>query len=543
MHTIWNYLKKIINRANSSLVRRIFLINLTGLALLLFGIVNLTQFKEGLIDSKVQSLFVQGDIMAGAIAASATSDPDASVIDPSKLLDLKTGETSSFEDLTAPLEFPINPTKVAPLLRRVVNPELIRARVYDNEGVIVIDSSDLRVLSNVTRSEIVEKNIFSQSFHKILRFLRSGDLPSYHDQGQANGRGYPEVVQALQGTRASNVRVDEQGQIIVTVAVPIARLRGVVGAIFLTTKGDQIDATLFAERMNIFIVTGIALFVMLFLSYWLAKSIAKPMRELSKAAERVQNHVRERENLPDFTNRSDEIGQLSGALQAMTNALYNRIEATEKFAADVAHELKNPLTSLRSAVETLPLAKTQLSQTRLLEVISHDVKRLDRLITDIAKASRVDAQMARADSKDLNLKILLETVIEIANTTNKIQTKLVVQGVNFNVQGHDSRLGQVFNNLLDNARSFSPEGGKVEVRLTQNTQSLTIEVEDEGQGIPANALNKIFNRFYTDRPPEHFGQNSGLGLSICKQIIEAHQGVITAGNGQKGAIFTVVLPQ
>jgi two-component system sensor histidine kinase ChvG len=248
----------------------------------------------------------------------------------------------------------------------------------------------------------------------------------------------------------------------------------------------------------------------------------------------VRRRVRSRGEIADYTSRRDEIGHLSGSLRSMTSALYRRIEAIESFAADVSHELKNPLTSLRSAVETLPLAKSETSRARLLEVIQHDVKRLDRLISDISDASRLDAEMQRQDSEPVDLRKLISTVVNVANDVPRedgtvVTIKFEGNG-GFAVLGHDSRLGQVINNLIDNARSFSPQGGIVRVTCKRHRGDIDIVVDDDGCGIYPEAMEKIFDRFYTYRPHQDFGQNSGLGLSICKQIVEAHEGRLWAEN-------------
>src|SRR5207249_568276 len=263
--------------------------------------------------------------------------------------------------------------------------------------------------------------------------------------------------QSLDGQKSSMVRVTERGAVIVSVAVPVQRFRAVHGALMLTTQGDDIDQMVTAERLAILKVGGVAAAVMIMLSLLLASTIAGPVRRLADSAERVRRRIRTRVEIPDFTRRRDEIGHLSGALRDMTDALYNRIEAIEMFAADVAHELKNPLTSLRSAVETMPLAKSKESQQRLLEVIQHDVQRLDRLISDISDASRLDAELQRDERTPVDLAKLLNTVVSVQNETRKADgTKVSVtfEGGGpfaFVVPGHDSRLGQVIDNLIDNA--------------------------------------------------------------------------------------------
>jgi two-component system sensor histidine kinase ChvG len=275
---------------------------------------------------------------------------------------------------------------------------------------------------------------------------------------------------------------------------------------------------------------------------------------------RVRRGVKSREEIPDFSERQDEIGNLSVALREMTNALYARIEAIESFAADVSHELKNPLTSLRSAVETLPLAKNESSKTRLMEVIQHDVRRLDRLITDISDASRLDAELARDDAARVDMKKFLGDLISVSRDIGRGKRKVDIdykvgklpQGMKgFFVQGHDLRLGQVITNLIENARSFvADDSGRITINLTRSGRHVIVTVDDNGPGIRADNIDRIFERFYTDRPSsEAFGQNSGLGLSISRQIVEAHGGTLTAENipGTKpgevrGARFVVTLP-
>jgi two-component system sensor histidine kinase ChvG len=315
-----------------------------------------------------------------------------------------------------------------------------------------------------------------------------------------------------------------------------------------------------AERLAILKIGGVAAAVMIMLSLLLASTIAGPVRRLADSAERVRRRIKTRVEIPDFTRRRDEIGHLSGALRDMTNALYSRIEAIEMFAADVAHELKNPLTSLRSAVETMPLARNETSRARLLEVIEHDVKRLDRLITDISDASRLDAELQRQDAVPVDLRRLLGTLVSVANETKlghdvAVEARFEGRGANdaLAVTGHDSRLGQVVSNLLSNAQSFSEAGSKVRLVCRRVRGEIEIVVDDDGPGIRDDALDRIFERFYTDRPHQGFGQNSGLGLSISKQIVDAHGGRIWAENRAgppddegvptvSGARFVVRLP-
>jgi two-component system, OmpR family, sensor histidine kinase ChvG len=550
----------------SSVTRRIVSLNVAGLLALSIGIIFLSQFRAGLIDARIQSLLVQGEIIAGAIAASATVETDSSItIDPDKLLELRPGESyGPSEDALYGINFPINPERVAPVLRRLVSPTKTRARIYDRDGALLVDSRNLFGRGDVLRYDLPAPNaerpgLIERAFIAVRTWLGRGDLPLYRELGADNGKGYPEVVQALNGQKASMVRINERGDVIVSVAVPVQRFRAVRGALMLSTQGADIDDMVEAERLAILKVFLVAAVVMVMLSILLAGTIAEPVRRLADAAESVRRRIRSRVEIPDFTRRRDEIGHLSGTLRDMTNALYSRIEAIESFAADVAHELKNPLTSLRSAVETLPVAKTDESRARLLTIIQHDVKRLDRLISDISDASRLDAELQRQEAAPVDLAKLLNTLATVANEVKRddgVRVTLKFEGGGiraFQVPGHDSRLGQIVDNLIENACSFSPPGGTVRITCRRLKNQVEILVDDDGPGVRPDAVKKIFERFYTDRPHQGFGQNSGLGLSISKQIVEAHGGAIwvenrigppTADGTRKvlGARFIVRLP-
>jgi two-component system, OmpR family, sensor histidine kinase ChvG len=555
-------------QGSSSLTRRIVVLNVFGLLALSIGISYLSQFRAGLIDARVQSLLVQSQIIAGAIAASATGDTDSSItIDPGSLTNLQPGQSyGPSEDALYGIDFPINPERVAPILRRLISPTKTRARIYDRDGVLLVDSRNLFGRGDVLRYDLppptAEKpGIFERGYLAVRRWLGRGDLPLYRELGAENGKGYPEVAQALNGDDSSMVRINDRGDVIVSVAVPVQRFRAVRGALMLSTQGADIDDMVEAERLAILKVFLIAAAVMVILSILLAGTIAEPVRRLADAAEAVRRRIRSRVEIPDFTRRRDEIGHLSGTLRDMTSALYSRIESIESFAADVSHELKNPLTSLRSAVETLPLAKTDVSRARLLEIIQHDVMRLDRLISDISDASRLDAELQREESAPVDLARLLNTLVSVANEVSrddgvKVMLRLEAPGGDtraFVVPGHDSRLGQVVDNLIENARSFSPPNSIVRVTCRRFRNQVDIVVDDDGPGVRPDMLQKIFERFYTDRPHQGFGQNSGLGLSISKQIVEAHGGSIwvenriggTAADGAPkvlGARFIVRLP-
>ena len=568
-------------RFASSLTRRIVFLNLGGLVALAVAFLYVNQFREGLIDARVQSLQTQGEIIAAAISGSASVETDAIQVDPEKLLQLAPGQSAKAQDDASPsLEFSINPERIGPVLRQLVMPTRTRARIFDYEGYLLLDSRSFNHRNAIQRSELPAgapeeaMTLIERTWNAVKGRFGKADRPTAEEFSGRNGQSLPEVADALKGNVQNVVRVNAKGDTIISVAVPIMQLRSVKGALLLSTLGGDIDSIIAAERwaiVRIFLVSAVIMFL---LSLFLAGTIAEPMRRLAEAADRVRRGTKSRQEIPDFTGREDEIGHLSGSLRDMTKALYNRIEAIERFAADVAHELKNPLTSLRSAVETLPIARTQSAQERLLAIIQHDVKRLDRLISDISDASRLDAELARADDREVDLVQVLEAVVAVANGIGKngIRVSLEVKPLTdgpcktYTVLGYDSRLGQVFNNLIDNARSFSKDNGRVRVSIGPlrgpsplggvPCHGFEIVVDDDGPGIPADAVERIFERFYTDRPDHGFGQNSGLGLSISRQIVEAHGGYVRGANRTEaafededgdtilvvGARFTVWLP-
>jgi two-component system sensor histidine kinase ChvG len=537
----------------SNLTRRIVVLNLAGLLVLVVGILYLNQWRAGLIDARVQSLRVQGEIIAAAIAASATVDSDVISVNPDRLLELQAGNFSPLSYFDPSLEFPINPERIAPLLRNLITPTRTRARIYDQGGLLILDSENIYARGEVIRQTIdasKQQSFFLVDwFNAIISWAPGDNFSKYQEYGADEGTRYPEVASALQGAPADFVRVDERNQLVVSVAVPVQRMRAIVGAILLSTAPGDIDSVVAQERWSILRIALIATVVQIGLSFLLAGTIAGPMRRLSAAAERVQTAGNARAEIPDFTDRPDEIGHLSGALRRMTDALYNRIEAIERFAADVAHELKNPLTSLRSAVETLPLAKKPEDKERLNAIIQHDIKRLDRLITDISSASRLDAELAREGAEKVDVEKLAEAMVSIQKDIASNRSVNVVMGKragrgSTTINGHESRLAQVFANLIDNAVSFSPTGGTVTVSVATEADTIIVSVSDEGPGI--TDVSRIFQRFYTDRPEtESFGNHSGLGLSISRQIVEAHKGTIKAQNrpDRSGAVFTIVLPR
>lgn len=541
----------------SSLTRRIVAFNVAALFVLLSGILYLNQFREGLIDARRQSLLTQAEIIAGAVAQGATSSQGAQVIDPLALGTILAPPPGE-EDVNG---IPIIPDNAAPILRRLVLPTRTRARLYDKDGLLILDSRQLSASGQIVAFELPppegadDGGVLDSMTDWALSLLPGRNLERFREAGSQNGTMYSEVVAALEGNASSRERVNDRGELIVSVAVPIQRYRAVLGVLMLSTRGGDIDRIVRAERFAILQVFLVALSVTILLSVVLAGTIAEPVRRLAQAAETVRRGKNARAQIPDFTGRRDEIGELSGALREMTNALYSRIDAIESFAADVAHEIKNPLTSLRSAIESFTITKDEKAKARLMQIIQDDVRRIDRLLSDISNASRLDAELSRSALEEVNIATLLETVCDLFNESGVAGSARVKLAIDpgapgrkgMVVRGFDNRLGQVVRNLIDNALSFSPEGGTVHVSAMREPGFIRIRVEDEGPGIEPENFERIFDRFHTDRP-DSFGEHSGLGLAISRQIVDAHGGRISAGNRMKdgkvmGARFTVLLPE
>jgi two-component system, OmpR family, sensor histidine kinase ChvG len=554
--------------APARLTSRIILINFVGLVILVGGILYSNQSRQSLIDARVQSLMTQSHIMAAAIASAASVNTDQIVIDPERLLEMHLREAPAPE-AARDLDFLINPERVGPVLRRLVSSTTTRARIFDRDGVMVVDSRHFFGRGDILSFELPSlenpgEGLLLGWWNALNEWLFDHDYPPQQEYGFDNGKEFAEVAAALNGASVSVVRVNDAREIIVSVAVPVQRYDSVLGSLVLSTRGGEIDAVLRNERKIVLFTFLVAAMVAILLSVALAGHIAEPIRRLASSAEHVRRGVNRRVMIPDFTSRRDEIGHLSGALRDMTNSLYNRIDAIEAFAADVAHELKNPLTSLRSAVETFAYTRNDEQRARLIAIITDDVKRLDRLITDISDASRLDAELVRSQAEPVDMAQLLSTVVSLCQETRRpgepgvtLNVAPPPKGIDartaYTVLGHDNRLGQVVRNLLDNGRSFSPPDSTVTVRLRRNARFVEIRVEDEGPGLNADNLETIFQRFYTDRPEGSFGKNSGLGLSISKQIVEAYKGEIWAENrlgkappnGERpvlGARFVVRIP-
>jgi two-component system sensor histidine kinase ChvG len=440
----------------------------------------------------------------------------------------------------------------------------VRARVFARAGELVADSFALTGTGakiQVVELDPPESGVVNHigRFYDSFRALFPGDddLPRYEEKQAQRAADYGEVEMAMLGESGGRVRSDRRRGVILSVAVPVQRYRQVLGALMLSKDADEVERAVEARRGDILIVFAIALAVTVMLSFYLAGTIASPMYRLARAADQVRHGQGRKFEIPDFTKRGDEIGDLSAALREMTAALWQRLDAIEGFAADVSHEIKNPLSSLRSAVETVSRVKDPEQQRRLMGIIVEDVERLDRLISDISDASRLDAELSRAEMEEVDIGLLLQALVEVHDVSGvaevdgqKPHFELdLPAGMPFLIEGMEGRLGQVFRNIIANAITFSPPGGTIWLRARRVDGSVEVTVEDEGPGLPDAKLEAVFDRFYSERPAsEKFGTHSGLGLSISKQIVEAHGGKIRAENrrgpdGQvKGARFVVILP-
>ena len=525
-----------------TLLRRILVSNLLGLVCLLLGVFYLSATHSWLLEAKRQSLQKQGQIIASAIGENARSE-SGSIF----------AEDNTFEarvpfrdDAFAALEFSLSPERVTPILNRIIKPTDARARIYDRGLNLVVDTSTLlqKGRGHVARPEPTGSDSRPRTRNlltKLTQWMLDGELAVYKEIGSANGAAYLEVQMALEGKSTAVLLLDSKGEQIVAIAEPIRRAKNktVQGVLFLSTRPGEISAILNEERSVIWTLATFAFLATLTSSWLLARTVADPMRQLSQAAEHVSRNLSAGKELPDYKDRKDEVGQMAAAFAMMTGALFKRIEASEKFAADVAHELKNPLAAARSSAEAMSYAKTDAQRAELVEQIQSEIKRLNRLITDVSNASRLDAELARQKMERLDIRTVLENVSRTFSEILSSDTRKVVVDIlpnapeaDFLVEGHDGRLCQVLTNLVDNAISFSPEGGIVTVSVRNVAGALEMVVADQGPGIPPDRLNEIFDRFYSDRPEtdQKRGKNSGLGLSISREIVLSHNGQIWAEN-------------
>jgi two-component system sensor histidine kinase ChvG len=511
----------------SPLARKIIVFNLMALVVLVSGVLFMNPFRDSLVLQREQGLVTEAELISDVVgAAAATTDGQL----PRSLDQLAIGPG-------------------------------VEVYLFDPTGALVARGigkpRDAVGQAGEERSAIITSflNAIWEGVSGLLGARNGADTVT---SGEGLARAL--FAKALMGETAVNTAQGGQGGALFSVATPVLQGSQVIGAVALTSAEGEIDRLVRYEREQILQMFVIALLVSIGLSLVLASTIANPLSDLAAAAEMGRDRDARkmspgRVRIPDLAARPDEIGRLSVAMRGMVAALYDRIEANEQFAADVAHEIKNPLASLRSAVGSMRMVKKEEHREKLLDVIEHDVRRLDRLVSDISNASRLDAELVKEEEEEFNL------IKTLSSLSDYLGDQAKGKGVEFitdfpsepiKVHGLEARLAQVFVNLITNAVSFCEDGDAVRVWARRRENRVLIVVEDTGPGIPEAALTKVFKRFYSDRPPTHFGNNSGLGLSISKQIVEAHGGVIWAENIRPtnadatseplGARFVVGLP-
>ncbi len=535
-------------RLVSPLLRRILLVNALPLVLLVVALLYLDQYQNGLLEAEVSALREQARIYAGALGESAVRENQP---DNPKLV----------------------PELARPLLRRLTEPTPnAQAKLYAPDGQTIADSRVREGTAGDVATEplppAVERSpllaVVGWVYDRVLGLLpHETPQPLVVDMtpGAPGLDWQPDVKEELRlaGNDQSRemppyVRRTRDDRLLVTVAEPVEHNRHTVGIILLTREAREVDISLFTVRVSILALFCLALVLTVLLSWYLSLTIARPILRLASAAAQIREGKGRTGTVPEpLVRRTDEVGALANALSASAAALWKRMDAIERFAADVAHEIKNPLSSIRSAIETLRRIDDRAQQKRLLAIIGDDVTRLDRLISDISDASRIDAELSRLPLEPVDAAPILSILREIDAATRDAgdpTVKLDAPEKGLVVLALEDRLVQVLRNLIGNAKSFSPPLGRIFLRGREIGGMVEISVEDEGPGIPEAKLEHVFDRFYSERPKgERFGQHSGLGLSISRQIVEAMGGRISAENRRdaagkvQGARFVVRLPR
>ena len=514
----------------SGLSARLVVINSLGLLGFFAGILVLGQTRESLTDAYTQSLEVQAQIIAEALGESAGDETGAGdIINP----DESNEDTVQAGQIMAPR---LNAELTEQILRRIIAPTLNRARVYDRQRQLVIDSDVLLHSGAVISRDLPPPS--SQTQKENLPTLNF--TPPDANKGSRDEALLGAINIAMQGEMRASAQRTPNGDDIVMVAVPVQHYRAIIGVLLLTSPPGEIDRLVAAERTFLAKVFLVVLSVTLVLSFALAGTITMPVRRLATAIQAFQasgGPLPAPSTVPDFSNRQDEIGDLSLALRDMLNRLVNRLDTIENFAADVAHELKNPLASINSAVQSLAATSDDGARQELMGILQADILRMNRLITDISEASRLDAELGRATAENFDLSDLLKQMTPLVNSDIQLKIKTKVS-----INAQKDRIAQIIRNLLDNALSFSP-AQDITVRLDSDRTGIFVHVDDAGPGLPDGVEQKIFDRFYTDRPDGH-DLHSGLGLSISQQIARAHGGNLTARNriNAYGSRFTLFLP-
>lgn len=542
----------------SGLSIRILAVNIIAIMILGLGILYMGQYTDSLVDGELANLRSEAQLFSGALSEGAVRPV--------------------FQISSIPFESPREIEAVKPELARRMVKRLgeighSRIRLYAIDGSLMADSHQISGTGAGYGTDIEMENIlplmpsltldslFTKSASRFLDLIpMKTQLEKFPASMLGNIYTFPDTQAALTGNVKASAWRSGNGRIILTVAAPVQKADQVLGVVFLLRDGAELEQSIAEVRVDVFRVFLGSLGITVMLSIYLSGLISRPLQRLAYAAEAVRKGKGRQIEIPDMSHRNDEIGDLSIALRDMTYALLTRMDTIERFAADVSHEIKNPLTSVRSAVETALKIQDEEKRKKLLDIILHDVQRLDRLITDISSSSRLDAELSREEMGTVDIAALLHRLqdaykkplkrAEQEGHDNDDSKILVVIEDNepLRAKGNTNRLEQVFGNLISNALSFSPDQGRVILRAFAKNDRIWVQVDDEGPGIPENKLKTIFERFYSERPQhENYGQHSGLGLSISKQIIDAHGGQIWAENLRSedgtvvGARFNVVL--
>jgi len=521
----------------SSLTIRILSVNIIAIMILGLGVLYLGQYTDSLIEGELKSMRAEARFMSGALSEGAVRP----VFQISPI---------PFED---PMEIEaVKPDLARRMVRRLGESGTSRIKLFSVDGSILADTRELLGPGGLIQVENLDpqKNALSVSAlfdQSATRFLDLIPMQTHLGKFPADNLNdvfaFPDSKAAMVGAISATAWKDKDGNIILTAAAPIQKIKQVLGVALLVRDGTELEDKIAEIRVDVFRVFLGSLGITVMLSIYLSGLIGRPLKKLALAAEDVRVGKGRDIDIPDMSDRGDEIGELSLVLRDMTQALRDRMDTIERFAADVSHEIKNPLTSLRSAVETAARVKDDESRKKLMDIIHHDVQRLDRLISDISSASRLDAELSREEMSNVKLSSLLYRLRDAykkpleradGNTHTEDNQKVQVSisdHLNINVRGNEDRLAQVFGNLIGNALSFSPDDGVVLISIQNQGSNVIVCVEDDGPGIPDNKISAIFERFYTERPDhEDYGAHSGLGLSISKQIVDAHGGDIWAEN-------------
>lgn len=524
-------------RKVSPLTLKIWSINIIAIFVILIAVAHLDRYEDSLIQTELEVLEHKAELFANALSEVAvTNNPG--------------------------IHSHLSRIAVQNVVNRSALGSSARSRVYNISGRLLADSQTLpgrvpsvtvKPLASVFPDIFFQKffdDFFQQFFNSSIQVRDSVNEP--HKIQLAHT--FPEVISALKGSSIKTIKRRETGESLLTVAVPIQNYKRVLGVLLLSVKDEKLNAAFSSYQKELLIAVVIALVITSALSLYLSRSITQPILSLASAAEKIKNDRSGRSEIPEVSKRDDELGDLSKALVEMTNNLWQRFDAIEKFAADVSHEIKNPLTSIRSAVETATKIRDSGKRDQLLALILDDVNRLDRLITDISDSSRLDAELSRERFEAIDIKSLLIAFHELRKFQKRFEQKRLTINIKKDekqllIFGHENRIVQVFDNIVDNAVTFTPLNSNIDITVRSDTAKVRIIVDDEGPGIPENKLDTVFERFYSERPlSEKFGLHSGLGLSICKQIIEAHNGKISVKNRTNyqnvitGAQFIITLP-